>query len=208
MIGRAEVRHAKRAGNSLDAKPAGAFGLPHGENCASGVLQDGHPPDVEDIKRRANDFCAKLRRTSGSRVGILDRDVKIPVRRNVLLALLRTQRVRGADIARVDLERGVKVVWANGKIVDAPAEEFRVEFLRRSLVGRGQLNPAKIAGRVLFDVWYCRNITPSAVECNALRLFLGGEATQRRGNGVKLLRQQRRNADVRRGRGGGGRRGG
>src|SRR5437867_8189922 len=110
LIGRAQVSDTECTGKAFNAEATAGPRLPQGEDGSDRVLQYRHASEVVHIKGLGDHLRAESSRTAGSGVGVLDRNVKIPVRRNDPRPLLRTERVRSCHIRSE--ERRVGKDWS------------------------------------------------------------------------------------------------
>src|SRR5882762_2559518 len=97
-IGSAEISPAKSV-VAGDANARMAFGLPKRKDRAGGVLENGHPAEVHYVECGCMHWAASLSGFSHRLIGIFNCNIKHPVRRHALCALVLAQGVSGSGIA-------------------------------------------------------------------------------------------------------------
>ena len=151
-VGCAEVSPAKRAVDPGNSDSNAFLGLPGAERSARWILDDRHAPRIHNIERWSKNFAAQLLRLGSRRVGVVDRDVNHPVRRNAVRALLGAQGASSGSFSALEFEFCVEIVGSHRIIVRFPAKQRAVKTLSGVLVGSVEFNPAKGTGGVLVDV--------------------------------------------------------
>src|SRR5690242_14243280 len=126
-------------------------GLPEADARASWVLQHGHASGIKNVERRGQNPAAQLRAASGGSVGAFDGNVQVPVGRNAVRELVGAKCATCRGVASFDLENGVNLVGADGKVLRGPPKDLGIKILGGSLVGGGELDPGKCARDVFFD---------------------------------------------------------
>jgi hypothetical protein len=123
--------------------------LPEREDGAKRIPDRGDSASVGEVERVAQDGAAELAHQERARVGVLDRDIRRPVRGRPRRPRLARLAVKDAYLAAVATQRHVRTEVTGRQVFALPAEQVRVEGVRIAWVGAGQPGPAEGARLVV-----------------------------------------------------------
>ena len=148
-----ELGPAERAVLGADLRADALPRLPERHHGAGRVLDGRHAAGVEHVERFGQHRAAVLDGAHRAGIGIVHRQIDVPVRRNAHLRLLGRLREDPRRAGAVDGRRRVEPL---ARLVDrhipvAPAEQAGVEPLGGVLIGGGQVDPRRRPLQVAID---------------------------------------------------------
>ena len=166
-VGGVELVPAKRAGRVHQVRAEVRLRLPYREDRPLRILDDRHAADLEHVERRAHHAGAEALRPLGGLVGTADRDVGVPSRRRAGVAHHLGLRGDRRHLLPADECPGVGDAISDGRVIEVPAEQLRVEGLCGLLVRRGEVHPAEGPRRVLRALSHVRSLVTAQVRRSA-----------------------------------------